>query len=53
MRRNPCQHEDASADDRSNPEARELDGAEHAAQAIFAAKFFEQHFVRLGQEELV
>ena len=50
VRRNPCQHEDACADDRSHPEARELDGTEHAMQTIFAAKLFEQRLVRLRQE---
>jgi hypothetical protein len=36
--------EDACADDRADAEARELDGAEHAPQAVLPLRLFEQHF---------
>ena len=53
MRRDARQNEDAGADDRSDAEARELDGTQDAAQALLALKFFEENAVRLAHEQLV
>jgi hypothetical protein len=53
MRRDARQHEDASADDRSYTEARQLDGAEHAMQAVFAAQLCLQSFVSFYLKQLI
>jgi hypothetical protein len=45
-------YEDSCADNRSDPERRELHGTEDAAKAVFAPHFVEQHGQRLSDEQL-
>ena len=44
--------EDAGADDRADAEARELDGAEHAAQPVLAGHLLQQLRERFRREQL-
>ena len=50
VRRHAGQHEDAGADDRADAQARQLQRAEHAAQAVLARHLLQDDFERLARE---
>src|SRR5579864_5920583 len=53
VRRDARQDEDAGADDGADAEARQLDGAEDAAELIFTVEFLNERLVRLYLKQLI